>query len=251
MQRHQKQRDRYCLLSTGWLPCLPASRAASLVTGWSSQCSGKSLYYWAVWSLLSNPLDKGLLWVARMQANLEPKLPPITPQVQKHFIQNPIMCVPTSSNLNTFLERSYCLGQGLLYSQWPMRRHLLWQWQWLGSFSKKKMATRLTFLRKLHTKGPRGPLSCLWSTTVIPALKLWLHSSPLLWDTPPPWPLSQVHNEGRQCLSICFIHLCLNSVPATTKQALSIQLESSNKCLSVHSKDTGLPKGQAPIQALG
>lgn len=138
MQRHQKQRDRYCLLSTGWLPCLPASRAASLVTGWSSQCSGKSLYYWAVWSLLSNPLDKGLLWVARMQANLEPKLPPITPQVQKHFIQNPIMCVPTSSNLNTFLERSYCLGQGLLYSQWPMRRHLLWQWQWLGSFSKKK-----------------------------------------------------------------------------------------------------------------
>lgn len=116
-----------------------------------------------------NPLDKGLLWVARMQANPEPKLPPITSQVQKHFIQNSIMCVPTSSNLNKFLERSYCLGQGLLYSQWPMRWHLLWQWQWLGSFSKKWPHDWLSW----GSSTPKDP-GGLWAVSEAPqSSQLW------------------------------------------------------------------------------
>lgn len=45
----------------------------------------------------------------------------------------------------------------------PVRQHLLWQWQRLGSLSSR--ATWLSFLRKLHTKGPGQPLSSVWSIT--------------------------------------------------------------------------------------
>lgn len=212
-QRHQKQRDRNCLLSTGWLPCLPELQAASLATGSSVQEESilLSSMITAVHMIsILSPLDKGFLWVARMQTNLEPKLPPITSQVQKTFYSEPYYVCANKFKLKQvprkeLLSRTRPALKSVAYEEtftlaMTMTRKLL----------KKKMATRLTFLRKLHTKGPGRPLSCLWSITVIPALKLWLHSSPLLWDTPQPWPLSQVHNEGRQCLSICFIHLCLN-----------------------------------------
>lgn len=91
-QRHQKQRDRNCLLSTGWLPCLPELQAASLATGSSVQEESilLSSMITAVHMIsILNPLDKGFLWVARMQTNLEPKLPPITSQVQKTFYSEP------------------------------------------------------------------------------------------------------------------------------------------------------------------
>ena len=153
-----------------------------------------------------NPLDKGLLWVARMQANLEPKLPSITSQVQKHFIQNPIMCVPTSLNLNKFLERSYCLGQGLLYSQWPMRWHLLWQWQWLGSFSKKWPHDWLSW----GSSTPKD-LGGLWAVSEAPqSFQLWncgfIHL--LSCGT----PLSMASESSTQWGEAVFIHLFYSSL---------------------------------------
>ena len=107
-----------------------------------------------------NPLDKGFLWVARMQTNLEPKLPPITSQVQKTFYSEPCYVCANKFKLKQVPRKE------LLSRTRPALKSVAYEETFTLAMTMtrkrlKKMATRLTFLRKLHTKGPGRPLSCL------------------------------------------------------------------------------------------